>query len=237
MNHGGLTPKTVQRILSALRGYWRYLQSIEVAGEDDEPFQKLDVARGRQRRNPADERQPFEPRDVVKLWKEAKTRDDQDLADLIELGMYTGARIEELCALKLEKVAPDYFKIEDAKTPAGWREVPIHSKLRKAVVRLKKASKDGYLLSGLPANKYGDRSNAIGKRFGYLKTAMGFGPQFVFHSVRKTVSTQFENASVPENVAAGIIGHEFPTMTFGLYSGGPALKLKRKAIEKLRYPA
>ena len=33
MNDDGLAPKTVQRILSPLRGYWRYLQSIEVAGE------------------------------------------------------------------------------------------------------------------------------------------------------------------------------------------------------------
>jgi integrase len=237
MNHDGLTPKTVQRILSALRGYWRYLQSINVAGEDDEPFQKLDVARDSKRRNPADERQPFEPRDVVRLWKEAKARDDQELADLIELDMYSGARIEELCALKLPNVAADHFKIDDAKTAAGWRKVPIHSKLRKTVARLKKASKDGYLLSGLPANKYGDRSNAIGKRFGYLKKAMGFGPQLVFHSIRKEVATQFENASVAENVAAGILGHDFPTMTFGSYSGGPSPALMRKAVEKLRYPS
>jgi integrase len=237
MNHDGLTPKTVQRILSALRGYWRYLQSLNVAGEDDEPFQKLDVARDSKRRNPADERQPFEPRDVVRLWKEARARDDQELADLIELDMYSGARIEEICALKLANVASDHFKIEDAKTAAGWRKVPIHSKLKKTVARLKKASKDGYLLSGLPANKYGDRSNAIGKRFGYLKKAMGFGPQLVFHSIRKEVATQFENASVAENVAAGILGHDFPTMTFGSYSGGPSPALMRKAIEKLRYPA
>jgi len=31
------------------------------------------------------------------------------------------------------------------------------------------STKDGYVLSGLTTNKYGDRSNAIGKRFGRLK--------------------------------------------------------------------
>ncbi len=30
MNDDGLTPKTVQRILSALRGYWRHLQSVTI---------------------------------------------------------------------------------------------------------------------------------------------------------------------------------------------------------------
>lgn len=114
--------------------------------------------------------------------------------------------------------------------------MPIHTKLRKTVAQLKKASKDGYLLSGLPANKYGDRSNAIGKRFGYLKAELGFGKNYVFHSIRKTVATMFENADVPENVAADILGHEKPTQTYGLYSGGASLETKRKAIEKLRYP-
>ena len=58
MNGDGLTPKTVQRVLSALRGYWRYLQSVEVAGEDDEPFSKLDVARRNKRTEPRSARQP-----------------------------------------------------------------------------------------------------------------------------------------------------------------------------------
>jgi hypothetical protein len=44
-----------------------------------------------------------------------------------------------------------------------------------------------------------------------------------------------ENAGVVENVAAGIIGHDKPTMTYGLYSGGNSLKVKQAAIEKLNY--
>jgi hypothetical protein len=61
---------------------------------------------------------------------------------------------------------------------------------------------NGYALAGLLANKYGDRSNAIGKRFGRLKKAAGFGPTHVFHSIRKCVGTQLENALVPEGVSA-----------------------------------
>jgi hypothetical protein len=33
-------------------------------------------------------------------------------------------------------------------------------------------------MSGLTLNKYGDRSNAIDKRFGKLRTDLGFGPQY-----------------------------------------------------------
>ncbi len=235
MNDDGLTPKTVQRVLSALRGYWRYLQSIEVAGEDHEPFSKLDVARQNKRTSPRSARQPFEPAHVVKLLEAAIKGGDDQLADLIRLGMWTGCRIEELCALKVEQVKDDHFTVGDAKTKAGWRDVPIHRELAQTMARLIKDSKDGHVLSGLTANKYGDRSNAIGKRFGRLKSELGFGPQLVFHSIRKTVVTIFENAGVAENVVADIVGHEKTTMTYGLYSGGLSLAVKREALDKLAY--
>ena len=103
------------------------------------------------------------------------------------------------------------------------------------MARLVEDSKDGHVLSGLTANKYGDRSNSIGKRFGKLKTAAGFGPQHVFHSLRKTVVTILENAGVAENIVADIVGHEKTTMTYGLYSGGLSLAVKRDALDKLAY--
>jgi len=52
----------------------------------------------------------------------------------------------------------------------------------------------------------------------------------------KTVATLLENAGVPENVAADIIGHDKPTMTYGLYSGGASLEVKREALERIDYP-
>jgi integrase len=235
MNDDGLAPKTVQRILSAIRGYWRYLQTIKVAGEDDEPFSKLDVARQAKRAEPQASWRPFAPADVLKLLGDAAKAKDEELADLIRLGMWTGCRIEELCALKIEEVKPDHFSVADAKTKAGWRDVPIHPKLAVTMKKLIAKRKSGYVLASLTTNKYDDRSNAIGKRFGRLKKAKGFGPQFVFHSIRKTVVTILENAGVPESVVAEIVGHEHPTMTFGLYSGGVSLAVKREALAKLTY--
>jgi integrase len=146
MNENSLSPKTVQRILSALRGYWRYLQSIGVADEENEPFSKLDVARQANQASPRSIRQPFEASDVLKLLNAAIERGDDNLADLIRLGMWTGCRIEELCALKVDRVKEDYFRVEDAKTKAGWRDVPIHSELQQTMARLMEDSEDGYVL-------------------------------------------------------------------------------------------
>ncbi len=38
-----------------------------------------------------------------------------------------------------------------------------------------------------------------------------------------------------ENVVADLVGHEKTTMTFGLYSGGLTLAVKREALDKLAY--
>ncbi len=235
MTEEGLSPKTVQSALSPLRGYWRYLQAIGIADESQEPFSKLDVAYNSKRSNPKSVRLPFEKKEVLVLLNKAIEQEDHSLADLIRLGMWTGCRIDELCSLKTDEVHKDYFTVEDAKTAAGCRDVPIHSELRPTIERLVDESRDGYLLTGLTENKYGSRSNGIGKRFGRLKTKSAFGKQHVFHSIRKTVITILENANVPENVVADIVGHEKTTMTYGLYSGGVNIKLKKNAIESLTY--
>jgi len=135
----------------------------------------------------------------------------------------------------LDGEAP-YFEVEDAKTHAGRRRVPIHSKLQDALQEAVRDSTDGYIIPGLSLDKYGDRSNAIGMRFGALKRGMGFGPLHVFHSFRKTVATLLQQAGVSEDVAAGIMGHDIPTMSYGLYSEGAALKQMAEAIERIDYP-
>lgn len=151
------------------------------------------------------------------------------------MAAHTGCRIEELCSLRLENVTSEKFSIIEAKTEAGWRDVPIHDDIRQLTARLVDTSVDGYLLSGLTKNKYGDRSNAIGKRFGRLKTRLGFGPDYVFHSFRRSFSTQLENAGIPKSSVGRLMGHEQGDQTFGGYSDGLRLDQLRTAINKISY--
>lgn len=236
----GKKAATVRRALSEVRGYWSYLVSIEAASEDNLPFEKLSLPKESAKGTVKNERRSFSPEDVVKLLNAAVDDKDTQLADLIRLGMWTGARLEELCSLKLSKVEDGFFKIEDAKTAAGWRRVPIHSKLAPTITRMietSKQAKDEYLLAGLSENKYGDRSNAIGKRFGRLKTEAQFGPQYVFHSIRHTVATMFKSLRVEEALAADILGHEHEKITFGTYASDQArLETLTPIIELLSYP-
>lgn len=235
---GGTTLSSRRRILYSCRGFWKRVVHDELASAEARPFNVPPSPHGYgpKKARKSDQRAPFESAEVVSLWQQAKTNGDSKLADLIALGAYTGARIEELCSMTTSDVRGHTLRIEEAKTEAGCRDVPIHAAIAALVERLKKGSDDGYLLSGLTFNKYGDRSNAIGKRFGRMKTAMGLPATKVFHSIRKTVTTQLENAGVPVDTAADILGHEKTDFTYRVYSGGTTLDVKAKALAKVSYP-
>ena len=86
------------------------------------------------------------------------------------------------------------------------------------------------------SNKYATRSPPLSKRFGRLKAAQGFGAGLVFHSIRKTVATALHEAGCPEPIAADILGHKLTTMSYGVYSSGTTLRVRREWLEKaLRY--
>jgi integrase len=235
----GISHKTAKTYLSTYRTFWAYLGEKKLVKTSLEAF--TDVLRAPLRAskgNGQGRRGYFTPEDYRRLL-EAVPENDETLSDLIRIAAHTGCRVEEICSLRLGDVnlgdTIPFFLIRDAKTEAGNRKVPIHSAIRQLVARLKDNSKDGYLLSGLTKNKYGDRSNAIGKRFGRLKSSLGYGRDLVFHSFRRGVATQFENRGVPEVIAARVLGHEFPTMSFGIYSGGADLETLSNAVEVLSW--
>jgi integrase len=227
---------TLRKALADLRGYWEYLQTHEEVPDEHLPFERVSL-KAAPRTGKADQRRPFDAADVVKLLDAAKGKGWQQVADLIELAMYTGARVEEICSLPVARVKGDVIEIDDAKTAAGWRQVPIHSKLKPTIERLVGVSTDGYVLSGLTRDKWGDRSGAIKQRFLRLRTEMEFDGRYVFHSIRKTVSTLLKRAGVGGNMIDELLGWEKAKVMREHYADDFTLDQKRKAIERLDYPA
>jgi integrase len=237
-----LSPASVTRIIGSCRNFFKHLKFIgEVSEDAKEPFivpkeSKLSKKRNSKAQNKTESWLPFSASEVERLYSEAIARKDWTLGQLILIGAYTGARIEEICSLKKEHTNLDEksIKITDSKTEAGVRIIPIHQTLLPVINELM-TTRDEYIISNLTKSKFDDRSNAIGKRFGRMKTKLGYSKRHVFHSIRKTFTTQLENAGVNENVTADIIGHEKPRMTYGLYSGGTNLDVKREAVSKVSY--
>ena len=233
-----------KRIVSNTRNYWRYLQARKIVPKEYKPLAELVVVPKNKKTKLNKANAAYKPQQVVDLYKASLAQSkstkyscDQQLADLILLCSYTGARIEEMCSLKIADIDGDTYKITDAKTNAGIREVPFHSYLKPTIDRLKADSKDGYLLTGLTFNKYQDRSNAIGKRFGRLKTKLGYPSRIsTAHSFRSTLVSQLRHKGVAESLVADLVGHDNPTITFGLYSEGASMEAMREALEKVSYP-
>ena len=185
----------------------------------------------------------FTRKDVERLHAAALEKEDKPLADLIALAAYTGARLEEIGRIHRDTITlkdgvPIAFSILESKTVAGIREVPIHTAIAPLFQSLLDASEDGYLLKGRAlgeTNKYGNRLDAVGKRFGRLKTAAKFDKSFVLHSIRKTAITEVHRAGASPLVMPALFGHETGMITFDLYSAGPSLAQKAEVIQLLSY--
>jgi integrase len=169
---------------------------------------------------------------------------DAPLAAAIMIAAYSGARIEGVAQLRTTDIRVDpetcirFMRMID-KTAAGDRYVPVHPRIAGLMDQLiANADADGYLIHSNARNKYRERSQPIGKRFGRLKSDQGFDERYVFHSVRKTVTHLFETAECPLGVAKDIIGHVKTDMTFGLYSGETRMDHRAQWLAKaIRYPS
>ena len=232
------SPDRLKKFKQHLQSYWTFLKEgmdHMLVDEDAEPFKGIHIKENNNSATKLNGWLPFPNLgdDVVRLLKGASAKEDQQLVNLIILDMYTGMRIEEACSLSVENIDPNYICVPKSKTTPEMRKIPIHSMLSEPWLLMVKESTDGYVMSGLVSNnKHGIRSDPIGKRFGRLKSSLGFGPRYVFHSIKKTVTTIMENADVRADVILDIVGHRNTSAT----RVGSGMQRQKTAIEKLVYP-
>lgn len=182
---------------------------------------------------------PYTQQEAEKLHSAALNNGDIELAHLVQFAAYTGARLEELGRISkattiFEAGLPIAFNVEDSKTAAGIRTVPIHSQLLPLYVQLLEQSKDGYLLKG-KLNSGGFRLSIPQGRFSKLKQSLGFSRLHVFHSFRGCVITTLEQAGVSPLAITSLVGHKRNSVTFDVYSTGASLEQKKEAVERLHY--
>lgn len=237
-----LASKTLTQYLLAGSVFWKWALKHDAYWREEyrdraNPFENHDLPKVTGKVRADAQRRDFTLEDLSSLHAAALTQGLTVLADLILLGTYTGARIEELCQLRTGQVITvdgiQSFDITDSKTKAGIRVVPVHPALADVVKRLIKDSKDDYLVCTNSRSKYGIRSDPMVKAFGRLKTGMGFGAQHVYHSIRKTAITQLVRAGVQGTLIAELVGHETGLVTFDVYSQGASAAQKLEAICKL----
>ncbi|MEA3587941.1 tyrosine-type recombinase/integrase [Pseudidiomarina sp. 1APP75-27a] len=132
------------------------------------------------------------------------------------LGLYTGARLSEICNIKAGNImqAGDhyYYHIEKGKTKDATRNVPIPPELVADTLALREGLADDDLLFSVDSKTYS-------RWFSVLKSSLVDDSRKVFHSLRVGFSTALKRCDVHERYAAEILGHKRgETMSYGYYA-------------------
>jgi integrase len=153
---------------------------------------------------------------------------------LVLLGAYMGARAGELCELTVDDVREKdgirYVAIKTGKTESASRVIPLHPDL----VRM------GFLdyAKRCDGDLFGITGKTLAKRFPAYRRSRGVDRAGVaFHSLRKSFVAPLEEAEVPSDTAALLVGHKSKrSFTYDVYSPhGPTLRKLSEAVGKVRY--
>lgn len=232
---------TKQRKLSELRGYWNHLVAMGYVPESPNPFEKR-ITANRETESEAQERKraTYKPSEVPKFWRQAMIEGDKPLAHLIRLSAYSGARLSELMNLTPQSVISDdgilCIHIKGGKTKSSRRTFPVHPDILDLIKELVADAEARSFLIKIDAK---NRSDAMSKRFGRMKTAMGFDEAYVLHSIRHTVIQMFREENCPLEVRNLIVGHEDGDEKANAGAGYGDLSAKGRLnwmIKAIKYP-
>jgi integrase len=232
----GLTEKTLGRYVGHFAKLWQWAADRgEAVGAS--PFLRL-IKKPKKGSNTY---LPFELEELNKIFgNRPKAR--RWLWEVALVSLYSGLRADEICSLEWTDIRKSrdgvwYFDITEAKSEAGVRPVPVHSKLRWLLKRRPKRGAGQVWPELKPGGPDGKRSHYYSKQFTEWRRKSGVnGAGKVFHSFRKCVVQCLERARLLQNEIAEIIGHE-KGFTFDTYSpAGFALKQRQRIVEKIKYP-
>lgn len=180
-----------------------------------------------------------------------RIKTDPDYANVVLLGLFTGLRIGEITSLKksqfhVSEKGTRYICIEDSKTLAGIREVPIPNsvynylkpflngkthhifryaddmverKQRAAAVKIRQARLSKSKAPKPVEEKEDVTGNAASKMFSRnIKDAKVARPKLVFHSLRKFVNNSLMQKGVSLEVRSQFIGHEVDHVNVETYT-------------------
>lgn len=233
----GLSRATIKRHLSSLSQFWLWLESKGHARQNPWLGHRL----GKKKQTAY--RKALDADAILRLLTGSYSRPTyrQTIHDLVRLALLHGARLDELCALR----KADVHKREDGywlvigggKTEAAARELPVHPKAVPVVERRLKGA-DEFLFEGLtPGGPDAKRSWYVSKAYGRYRASKGVdvtGPGRDFHALRNTYIEYMEGHEVAESTVKLLVGHKRVSMTYGHYSKGQRVNL-RKAMELLDY--
>jgi integrase len=248
----GLGNRTLNRYAIGLSHVWQWAEKRgKFKGENPWTRQHRRVGESRKSR-----KLPFTEQEIAILLRDKPLSFAHmhshacTLAWVSLIAAYSGMRLNEICERKCSDIRQEdgvwYFDVQHAKSEAGDRKVPLHSRLIAAgLLDLRNGRDGGYLFPALkPGGPDNKRSWYLSKKFTEHRRRLGVtrlepetGKERIdFHSFRRAVIKILENERLPQSEVAQVVGHEREGITFGTYNPeGLNIRALRDVVEAIRY--
>lgn len=248
LNKSDLGHSTKQDRISNMQTLWKFLVRIRQAARGSSPWSDHEVTG--KKKAAANAKGGWKVDDVVKLFRAQEgdraghyTR--QLFRELYTLGFVTGMRLDEIVSIRpaaVERIKGGYWiNVEESKTEAGVRGVPIVHRAAVAILKRRLASQrepdESIFFECRPGGPDGRLSWQVQKALGRDRARLGLDRVADFHSTRRSFLTLMENSGADIVHVQRYVGHRVPTMMHTVYSDGASRENLRKVAEAVKYPA
>lgn len=235
------SPSTRRRKLSALGAFWEWMASRRFVPKGVNPWKGFRLT-GKSGEATRVKKRPYTMPELARLFSGSPTY--PALREVMALGLYTGARIDELCSLTQGDLRWErgvaFVRITRSKTHAGARTLAVAHPIPVAILRSRSKGRpvpQSQLFPELKGGGYDKKlSWHVGQAFRYHRNKQKLGGETDFHSLRRTFITRLENLGIDQVQIARYVGHSLPTLAFQVYSGGATEVTQRSTGRAIHYP-
>lgn len=249
-------PKTASTHLSALRLYWSFLHARGHITDGDTaggPWadqviktKGTKVTRG----DKEEEVRAYTKEEVMALIyapfpARMTPAFESQIRDALRISLLSGMRLEEVVTLWVGEVKDGVFDIQQGKTAAAARRVPIHPELLEVVQRRAQGKgPQDWLFHELSEER--DAGDVFGKRFRRYRLKLGVDdkregkrPSLLnFHSARHWFAQTASFAGQVDGMIGAVLGHhpDEKNITRGVYIKDTSEEHRRLCVESVQLP-
>jgi integrase len=246
----GLSALRINKTLSFMKDFFAYAINHKLYF-DGNPFENLAISKKSKLHKGVKSYEEFSDEELKLIFENHQYKSFLNKPDyywLPFLGLFTGARIEELASLKASQIKQEngvwIFDILNGKNSNSIRKIPIHDQiLQSGFFKYVESVKEenGQLFPKIKPTINGYSKNSS-RRFGQYLELIGMkSDRKVFHSFRSTFINRMTYSNIHPAILMGIVGHyeqskiDFSGAHFTNYQKKKPVEVLKSSIDRLSY--